>query len=162
MLDTKRIVNKRAVSTTIINNSIVRQTPTPPMKIRELLEAVNDRLFYQGTEHTKIILDGEYELLAKAGWVGYGSKPGFKSTQFRIEPWKLKDGRRVEAVGWVNFEKIDDDLQALDLTIQPAHRRRGIATEMYKFARELGNTIAPSKLQTHMGRQFWSTRDHSR
>jgi hypothetical protein len=52
-------------------------------------------------------------------------------------------------------------LEAKELAIQPEHRRKGIATEMYRFARELGNDITPSRLQTDMGKQFWN-KDHSK
>ena len=127
------------------------------MRATEFAETVNDKLFYQGYEHKKPILGGKYVLLATSGYVGYGAKPGHKSTQFRIVARTAKGAE----VGWVNFENKDDRLEALDLSIQPAHRRRGIATEMYRFARELGNDIAPSRLQTGMGKQFWN-KDHSK
>ena len=120
-------------------------------------EHVNDRLFYTGYEKKKPILSGRYVLTASAGYVGYGARPDYKSSQFRI----VAATNSGEKIGWVNFENKNDKLEALDLSIQPAHRRLGIATEMYKFARELGNDIAPSRLQTGMGRLFW-TKDHSR
>lgn len=128
------------------------------MKLSELVEKVNEKLFYQGYTETREILDGKYKLVATAGYVGYGAKPGFKSKQFRIV---AKTDKGAE-IGWVNFENKDGHLEALDLSIQAAHRRKGIATEMYKFARELGNDIAPSKLQTGMGKLFWSEKDHSK
>jgi hypothetical protein len=120
-------------------------------------EAVNDKIFFTDFKKEKEILDGEYKLVASAGYVGYGAKPGFKSDQFRIV---AKTAKGAE-VGWVNFEKHGDHLEALDLSIQPAHRRKGIATEMYKLARECGNDVAPSKLQTGMGKTFWN-KDHSK
>lgn len=127
------------------------------MKISELFERVNDKIFWKDFEKDKEILDGSYALSARCGWIKISAKNPYKSDQFRIVA-KTKKG--VE-VGWVNFEKHDDHLEALDLSIQPAHRGKGIATEMYKFARELGNDIKPSKLQTGMGKQFWSKIDHS-
>lgn len=127
------------------------------MKLKDLFEKVNDKIFWSDFREEKYILDGTVQLVATCGWIGYGAKPGFKSAQFRIVA-RLKGAE----IGWVNFEKHDDKLEALDLSIQPAHRRKGIATEMYKFARELGNDIAPSKLQTGMGKIFWSKKDHSK
>jgi len=127
------------------------------MRATEFTETVNDKIFWTDFHEERPILDGQYTLVATAGYVGYGAKPGHKSTQFRIV---AKTAKGAE-VGWVNFENKDDRLEALDLSIQPAHRRRGIATEMYRFARELGNDIQPSKMQTGMGKQFWN-RDHSR
>ena len=127
------------------------------MKIAELFEKVNDKIFWKDFEKDKVILDGAYKLSARCGWIKITSKNPYKSEQFRIT---AKTAKGAE-VGWVNFEKHGDHLEALDLAIQPAHRGKGIATEMYKFARELGNDIAPSKLQTGMGKQFWSKIDHS-
>jgi len=128
------------------------------MKSNEFItEKVNSKVFYTDFSQTKPILDGAYILVASAGYVGYGSKDKFKSDQFRIV---AKTNKGVEC-GWVNFEVKGDKLEALDLSIQPAHRRKGIATEMYKFARELGNDIAPSTLQTSMGKLFWN-KDHSK
>lgn len=128
------------------------------MKVKDLLEKVNDKIFWSDFREEKYIKipEGEVQLVATAGYIGYGAKPGFKSTQFRIVA-KFKGAE----IGWVNFEKHDEKLEALDLSIQASHRRKGIATEMYKFARELGNDIAPSKLQTGMGKIFWSKKDHS-
>lgn len=127
------------------------------MKITELFETVNDKIFWAGFEEKKPILDGEYTLIAKAGYMTYSAKPKFKSEQFRIEARE----KRGSVIGWVNFEKIEDHLEALDLWIAPAHRRKGIATEMYSFARELGNDIYASEKQTAMGKLFWS-KDHSK
>lgn len=127
------------------------------MKVAQLFEKVNDKLFWQGYEKTKSILNDAYTLVAKAGYVKYGAKPSFKSDQFRIE---AKTSKGV-LVGWVNFEIKNDSLEALDLHVDVKHRRKGIASEMYKFARELGNDIRPSEKQTGMGKMFW-TKDHSK
>jgi hypothetical protein len=127
------------------------------MKILDIIETVNDKIFWPNFHEEQAILDGQYILVATPGFIGYGSKPGVKSTQFRIVA-KTAEGSEI---GWVNFENKDDRLEALDLSIQPAHRRQGIATEMYRFARRLGNDISQSKLQTGMGKQFWH-KDHSK
>ena len=127
------------------------------MKVSELFEKVNDKVFWKNFHEEKVILDGKYKLVAMAGWIKINAKNPYKSDQFRIVA-KTEKGTEV---GWVNFEVKNEKLEALDLSIQPAHRRKGIATEMYKFARELGNDIAPSSLQTGMGKQFWSKIDHA-
>lgn len=129
------------------------------MKLHQLVtEKVNEKIFFTNFHKVKEILDGEYTLTGSAGWVKMSAKNQHKSDQFRIVA-KTKNGSEC---GWVNFESIDGNLEALDLSIQPAHRRKGIATEIYKFARELGNSIAPSRLQTGMGKLFWSEKDHSK
>lgn len=126
------------------------------MKVQELFETVNAKVFRAGFEKTKDILNGQYKLVAMAGYLPFTTPQTLVSNQFRIEARTPKNVR----VGWVNFENIDDNLEALDLVVEPKHRRKGIATEMYKFARELGNTIKPSSKQTGMGKVFWN-KDHS-
>lgn len=126
------------------------------MRVRELFESVNAKVFRAGFENTKDILDGEYRLVATNGYLPYTTPQTLVSKQFRIEVRTPKNVR----VGWVNFENIDDNLEALDLVVEPKHRQKGIATEMYKFAKELGNTIKPSAKQTALGKKFW-TKDHS-
>jgi ribosomal protein S18 acetylase RimI-like enzyme len=123
-----------------------------------LLEKINDKIFWQDFHEERKILDGAFKLVAMCGWIKINAKPAYKSDQFRIVA-RLPGGAEI---GWVNFEKHGDHLEALDLSIQPQYRRKGIATEMYKFARELGNDLAPSKLQTGMGKEFWSKIDHSK
>ena len=124
------------------------------MKVAELFEDVNQKVFRPGFEQTKELPNG-YKLIAKPGYVKIDAK---QSEQFRIE---VKTPKNV-TIGWVNFEVKGDGkwLEALDLVVDKKHRRKGLATEMYKFARELGNTIKPSSKQTGMGKVFW-TKDHS-
>lgn len=126
------------------------------MKVIELFEQVNPKVFQQGFEQEREILDGKYKLVAKHGYLPYTTPQTRVSKQFRIE---AKTPKGV-TIGWVNFENIDGNLEALDLSVQEKHRRKGIASEMYKFARSLGNTIKPSSKQTGMGKKFW-TKDHS-
>jgi len=123
-----------------------------------LAEKVNDDLFWKGYEKRKTILDGKYVLVAKAGWIKLSNENKYKSHQFRIEVHTRPGGSMV---GWVNFFENNDKLEALDLVVNEKHRRQGIATEMYKFARELGNDIQRSSKQTSLGKKFWSQKDHS-
>ena len=157
--------NHRALAAALKGVSI-QYVNLSDLESEEIDETVNDKLFWTGYDKKKPILDGQYVLVASAGYVGYGAKPDFKSKQFRIVAKSAKTGGEI---GWVNFEINDNGfgpqnrkLEALDLVIQPEHRRRGIATEMYRFARELGNDIKPSTLQTSMGKKFWAKKDHSK
>ena len=131
---------------------------------KSFIEAVNPEVFRRGFEKKKEILDGKYTLIATPGYFKYRTEgTPLTSEQFRIE---CKD-KKGALVGWVNFEIMrdipakTDHLEAIDLTVKKEHRRLGIATEMYKFARELKNDIRPSSKQTGMGQQFW-TKDHSK
>ena len=56
-----------------------------------------------------------------------------------------------------------EDLNDPALKARPAfvhvdseYRRQGIASEMYNFARELGNEIKPSDAQSSLGKAFWA------
>lgn len=126
------------------------------MKVCELFETVNKKVFMQGFEQEREVLVGKYKLVAKHGYLPYTTPQTHYSKQFRIE---AKTAKGV-MVGWVNFENVDDNLEALDLSVAESHRRKGIASEMYKFARDLGNTIKPSSKQTASGKKFWN-KDHS-
>lgn len=121
----------------------------------KICEVVNKAVFRMGFNKMKSILNGKYELRAMPGNFEY--VPGkfvTTSKQFRIEAYDRK-----LLIGWVNFEVVDDKLEALDLVVTKDYRRQGIATEMYSFARELGNTIQPSGKQTKLGKEFWSKSD---
>ena len=122
------------------------------MKINEI---INSSVFRRGFEKTKEILDGQFTLVAKHGYLPYSSSKKINvSNQFRIEALKGK-----QLVGWVNFEQRGDALEALDLVVNEPYRRKGIASQMYVFAKELGNSIIPSSKQTALGKAFW-TKDH--
>lgn len=127
------------------------------MKVSDLLEAVNKDIFWESFRKEKKILDGEFVLIATAGYIEHGAKNPHKSKQFVITA-KTKKGLQV---GKVNFEVSDDKLEAIDVTVNEKFRRQGIASEMYKFARELGNDIKKSPKQTALGRAFWA-KDHSK
>lgn len=134
------------------------------MKIHEIItEAVNTRGFVAGFKRSKPILGGDYTLVATPGFLGYGApRHGATSNNFRITALD-SSGQQVGLVDFVRTADTDehDAIFADSLEVMPSHRRRGIASEMYKFARELGNDIQPSSRQTAMGRDFWSKRDHS-
>jgi GNAT superfamily N-acetyltransferase len=118
----------------------------------KLYEVVNDKLFWVGYEKIKPILNDQFFLIAKAGYININAKNKYKSEQFRIEATT----KNKTIVGWVNFKVTENSLEAIDLYVDVRYRRKGIATEMYKFAKELGNDIIPSKMQTALGKTFWS------
>jgi GNAT superfamily N-acetyltransferase len=95
---------------------------------------------------------GKITLIASHGPIDYvpGGR-GRESSTFTIKAF-TQSGKQV---GWVNFEEINSSLEAVDLVVDPAHRRQGIATELYRFAKELGNSISPSSKQTPDGKAFW-------
>jgi len=133
------------------------------MRAREFDETVNPAVFKRGFEKTKPY--GKYTLVAKHGALPYiPGKKASESDQFRIEAYNGK-----AMVGWVNFKvnglgfgPKDHSLEAIDLNVESSHRRKGIATAMYKFANELGNDIRASSMQTSNGKDFWGGRKSMR
>jgi len=118
-----------------------------------LNEIFNPDVFQRGFERETRY--GAYRLVARHGqlpWLGHNKQPK-ASDQFRVEAW-----RGHSLVGWVNFEVVDDHLEAIDVVVEPRHRRRGIATAMYQLAKSLGNDIQRSAKQTGMGREFWASK----
>lgn len=111
-------------------------------------ESINLDVFKRGFEDSTPF--GKYTLVAAHGQLPY--VPGSKakdSSQFRIE---AKLGKAT--VGWVNFEKVGDHLEALDVYMDRDHRGKKVATAMYNFAKKLGNDLQPSSKQTALGKQF--------
>jgi predicted chitinase/pyrimidine deaminase RibD-like protein/GNAT superfamily N-acetyltransferase len=118
---------------------------------QDVSEVVNSDVFKNGFGQTEEF--GKYTLVASPGRFLIHQKPGEPSDQFTVKAYlgKLQ-------VAWVNFETQDNHLEALDLYVTPDHRRKGIATAMYQFAKKIGNDITPSKKQTGMGKQFWASK----
>lgn len=115
-------------------------------------EIFNPQVFRRGFEKEQD--HGPYRMVAKHGYLPYTpGKASMRSDQFRVEAYR---GRNL--VGWVNFEIVDDHLEAIDVVVDKRHRRRGIATAMYQLAKSLGNDIQRSAKQTGMGREFWATK----
>jgi len=118
--------------------------------------AVNPEVFKEGFEKVKLILDGKIGLLARHTTSGEGPHGSLI-----IEAFDTKTGQRV---GGANFnptqpwDKLDiNDLYSSATGVKPDFRRKGIATEIYNFARELDNDVVPSKMQTTEGRNLWES-----
>jgi len=115
-------------------------------------EVYNKEVFRRGFSQTKDY--GKYKLEATPGRFLLHQKFNEPSEQFTISAFY-----KGTKIGWVNFEIIDDHLEALDLFVEPKHRRKGLASAMYKFAVELGNDVKPSSKQTALGKGFWAIKD---
>jgi len=123
------------------------------MRAKEFLnDEYNKNVFKRGFEIKSDF--GKYTLVASPGRFLLHQKLTEPSEQFTIHVF-YKNNK----IGWVNFEIVEDHLEALDLYIDPKHRRKGLATAMYKFAKSLGNDIMPSSKQTALGKAFWAAKD---
>lgn len=126
-------------------------------------ELFNDQVFlpvFGEREDTVTDAKGRsYVAVAHPGPRTLGQKFRDPSRLFTIELYPIVKGQRARSrIGWVNFARVEDHLEAEDVYIEPRYRRRGLATAMYQLARKLGNDIQRSSKQTGMGREFWATK----
>jgi GNAT superfamily N-acetyltransferase len=70
------------------------------------------------------------------------------------------NGTKIGEVRFVvsTIDRPEPDLIAGNVNVDPEYRRQGIASAMYNWAKELGNDIAPSEMQTDYGRALWQDR----
>lgn len=119
-------------------------------------EAVNKDVFHAGYFSEKSILNGEYTLKAMGTELPNDSS---HTPVLRISAHDASD----KEIGWVVFTiergwlLINKHIEAYKVVVSDEHRRKGIAQEMYKFAKELGNTVKPSKFQSDAGKAFWKS-----
>jgi len=122
---------------------------------QDVAEEVNPQIFLPiFRQQEKIVTDKagrEYKLVAKPGPRELGQKFNSPSRLFTIEAYLLD---RAVRVAWVNFVNHGEHLEAEDVVVEPKYRRRGLASAMYNFAKELGNDVKPSDKQTALGREF--------
>lgn len=62
-------------------------------------------------------------------------------------------------VGQVSFNIRGDTLVAGKVTVHPDFRRKGVATQMYNYAKSLGYSITPSASRTDDGLSFWQNKE---
>ena len=74
----------------------------------------------------------------------------FRFVVVDYEPEKKVFGFKVKS-------KLDPYVVGGNVSVWKEYQRKGIATEVYKFVRELGNDIKPSTTQTAAGKAFWDS-----
>lgn len=123
-----------------------------PILPRNQRGAINPEVFVEGFRKIKDVTEKGLRLVAKSN-----DQHGRKLLEITAFDPKTK-----QAVGYVSFEPTQ---RGLEPVIEPANtfvksefRRRGIATEMARFAEEMGNDIARSNIETPSGKGFWSNR----
>lgn len=119
------------------------------MRITDLQETVNHDVFNPAFNDTQFFDGLTYRASSEEDHQG---KPYFVIKVF---------DDNFERVGLVKFALYKDDkggewLESLISAIQPEYQGRGIASNIYAYARMLGNTIKPSSDQTAMGRAMWT------
>jgi len=111
--------------------------------------AVNPEVFIEGFQKAKDLVERGLRLIAR------GAKDSLAI--YAYDPQTREIAGRATFVpsrgGLVELK--DRNLHSAGTEVDPFFQRQGLATEMYKFARELGNDIEPSKFQTEQGKAMW-------
>jgi hypothetical protein len=118
--------------------------PQAPFVPKNQRGAINPDVFKEGFQKLKQLADGT--------WLRAYEKDG----SLQIDA--VKDSKVRSAVTFDAHdvpELKDKFLDAFSVATRPEDRHQGLATEMYKFASELGNDITPSFAQTTAGKQMW-------
>lgn len=117
-----------------------------PFNFKRQGGAVNPDVFKEGFQKLKQLADGT--------WLRAHNEGG----EFRVEA--IKDGHRIGEVLF-NSEfrnrRVSDEknLTSWGTKVLPEYQGKGLATEMYKFASELGNDIQPSMSRSPDGYKMW-------
>jgi GNAT superfamily N-acetyltransferase len=119
------------------------------MRLLDLKETVNHDVFNPAFNDTQIFDGLTYRATSEEDHQG---KPYFVI--------RVYDDAFVR-VGLVKFALYKDDkggewLESLISAIHPEYQGKGIASNIYAYARMLGNTIKPSSDQTAQGRAMWT------
>jgi len=128
-------------------------------KEEDVVEYVNKDTVTPGFKKEKWIMGGKYKLVATAR-----DRKNDKDAEgliIRVIDPEDTSAFRPGEVGSVRLivkgdgSYDDRALSASLLGVDDDHQRKGLASAMYQFARELGNSIIPSNAQTDMGKAFW-------
>ena len=60
-------------------------------------------------------------------------------------------------IGRVLFKNYGDHIESEDTEVHPNYKGQGIATNMYAYAKMLGNDIFPSFIRTKQGKDMWNS-----
>lgn len=109
--------------------------------------AINPDVFVEGFAKAKdIILDGIGKIKIIAHY-----EP--KYDELRLDAYSIKDGG--VPIGGVSLQKEGTNLKSFSTRVSDEYQRKGVATELYKYASELGNDIIPSTDQSYKGKGMW-------
>lgn len=66
-------------------------------------------------------------------------------------------------IAYATFEVNPDEnsISSSDTWVSDRYRRQGVATKMYNWAQDLGNTVVKSSTLLPKGKKFWAARDKS-
>jgi len=116
--------------------------------------------------HAEKIIDtsvGKLKLVAKN--IATGNVPQFVVSVINDKDQSIGHFRFVVAdyrpekkmFGFKLKSKLDPYVVGGNVSVWGEYQRKGIATQVYKFVKELGNDIKPSTKQTAAGKAFWDS-----
>lgn len=120
-----------------------KHQPSLPFDFKRQGGAINPEVFQKGFQKLKQLADGT--------WLrAYGT-----GADFRIEASK-NSHTLGEAIFDAKPGQVPTaNLEAFHTAVNREARGKGLATEIYKFASELGNDVQASDVQTQQGRAMW-------
>lgn len=116
-----------------------------PFNFKRQGGAINPDVFVEGFQKLKKLDDGT--------WLRAFSNDGKLVVEATKDSHKLGGAVYEKTDKWAEPSKTD--LAATATGLEPAARGKGISTEIYKFAAELGNDVVPSKIRTEGGTKMW-------
>lgn len=119
------------------------------MNIPGISEKINPVTLEEGYQRVSRTEDGKFILIADA--MSTQGSPFLRVTAIDQDLNTVGVAKFVPVRGKL---LITDSLMAHNVQVSPEHRQLGIATSMYKFVSELGNSIRPSPAatQTDLGK----------
>ena len=113
----------------------------------EITERINQKSIQAGFKDHQKVMGGKFDL--------YADSDGRTLTVELHDPnadfWEKAAWARFEVKG-LFFMK---NLQSFKTWVEPQYRRMGLATTIYQYVQNLGNTIKPAVVRTDMGKAMW-------
>jgi GNAT superfamily N-acetyltransferase len=138
-----------------VARAVLRRLHQSP-SIVQVKEYINKKVLSPGWKDTQTILDGRYRLEAEVR--EWAKKPTLFIHVYDDQATDWEGNTRSKEAGYARFSPrgfLFKDLVAGMVYAHPEYRRQGIASAMYKYAHELGNTVKPSTAQLPGGKALW-------
>ena len=140
-----------------VARSVLRRLHQPQNNI-QVQEYINKKILAPGWKDTQTILDGRYRLEAEVR--EWAKKPTLFIHVYDDRATDWEGNPRPKEAGYTRFVSrglLFKDLVASMVYVNPEYRKQGIASAMYKYAHELGNTVKPSTAQLPGGKALWQS-----
>lgn len=68
---------------------------------------------------------------------------------------RVYDGRKEIATAEFMVDEDHNSLVSANTWVLPKYQAQGVATTMYSYAKQLGNDVVPSRIQSDQGERMW-------